>query len=181
MQNAEKQRRGSTLGFLPILFYNVHAAYWVFRGGWENSLWICHVASLLIGFGLILELPALNLAGVLWLLVGNFFWFLYLAFGGEFLPTSFLTHIGSLIIGMVGINRMGAPASTWWRAGLGMIPLHLAAKLTPPAENVNLAHRIEHGWEQIFPTHLVYVLSVFVVCLAAFYAAERLLSRLRRG
>lgn len=176
-----KSARGTTLGFVPVIFYNLHAAYWIFRGGWENSLWACHVASLLIGAGMIFGTARLVLTGMLWLVIGNAFWILYLGTGGEFLPTSLLTHAGSFVIGLVGLNRFGVVPGTWWRAALGLIPLHLAARFTPPAENVNLAHRVDQGWASVFPVHSTYVLFVFALCLVTFFVSERLFRKIKKG
>ncbi|MCE9600283.1 MAG: hypothetical protein K8S54_20155 [Spirochaetia bacterium] len=169
--------RGTTLGLLPILFYNIHAGYWLFQRHPENLLWVCHIASILIGLGMFFAAPRLLASGMLWVTFGNFFWILYLATGGEFLPTSLLTHAGSLIVGLVGLRRFGFPKNTYVRALLGLIALVFVSRWTPPAENVNLAHRIGDGWENVFPSHTIYLLFLFGVTGASFLAMELLYRR----
>ncbi len=167
--------RATTLGILPILFYNIHAIYWVFRGNWENMLWVCHLASVLIGLGMLFAAPRLIAAGLLWITVGNVFWAIYLLGGGELIASSILTHIGSWIVGLVGLKRGGFPVGTWFRAWLGLILPHLAARFTPPAENVNLAHSIPAGWDP--GSHTLYLAIVFAAILAGFAILERVYRR----
>jgi len=164
--------RGTTLGILPILFYNIHAIYWVVRGNWENMLWVCHLASVLIGLGMLFAAPRLIGAGMLWISVGNIFWAIYLIGGGELIASSILTHVGSWVIGLVGLKRGGFPSGTWLRAGLGLLLPHLAARFTPAPENVNLAHSIPPGWDP--GSHGLYLVFVYVAVLCGFFALEKL-------
>lgn len=173
--------KGTTLGLLPLLFYNIHAGYWLFQRHPENLLWTCHVASILIGLGMFFAAPRLLAAGMLWVTYGNFFWILYLTSGGEFLPTSFLTHACSLVVGLVGLRRFGFPKNTYPRALLGLILLVFVSRFTPPAENVNLAHRIGDGWENLFPSHTVYLIFLFGVTGVSFFLMEMIYRRILKN
>lgn len=164
--------KGTTLGLLPLLFYNIHAGYWLFQRHPESLLWACHVASVLIGLGMFFAAPRLLAVGMLWVTYGNLFWLLYLATGGEFLPTSLLTHVGSLLVGLIGLRRFGFPANTYPRALLGLIALVFVSRFTPPGENVNLAHRIGDGWETVFPSHRIYLLGLFAATGVSFFVME---------
>lgn len=170
--------RGTSLGLLPVFFYNAHAIYWVIRGNWENMFWICHLASILIGLGMLFAAPRLTAAGLLWVTVGNVFWAIYLATGGELIATSVLTHVGSWIVGLVGLRRGGFPRGVWLRAAAGLIPPHVLARFTPPAENVNLAHFVPPGWDP--GSHALYLVLVFAAVTAGFFLLERIYGRVAR-
>jgi hypothetical protein len=168
------------VGVLCLAFYGAHAAYYAVQARpLVNMLWMCHLASVLIAAGLLARVPSLNAVGVLWLLIGLPLWFLDLARGGAFHPTSTLTHVGGLAAGLWGARRLGFPAGAWWRAVLGMIALLLLSRaVTPPAENVNLAFAVWTGWEAVFPSHPLYVLALLVTSAGLFAAATPLLRRL---
>src|SRR3972149_3134011 len=95
------------LGCLSLVFYAVHAGYHVFDGHPENGLWMCHVAAVLVGVGLIARSAAANAIGVLCLLVGLPLWVLDLVGGDRFLPTSLLADVGALVIGLAGVGGRG--------------------------------------------------------------------------
>jgi len=167
------RERWRWLGLLGILFYVVHAAQLIGRGETADLLWACLLGSLGVGFGMLLLRPLLNGIGFLWLGVGVFFWILYLAGGGELLVTSPLTHVGGLLLGWVGIRRLGLPRQLWWKASVPLALVHVLSRfLTPPQANVNLAFSIHPGWEPYFPSHFVYALCVFGIYVAGFLAIE---------
>ena len=145
------------LGICAILFYIIHAGYWFSHGLPENAWWTCHLGSAAIGAGLLLKRPLWNGVGVLWLGMGNIFWGINLATGGEFEPTSVLTHIGGLAVGLYGVKILGLPRVTWL-AALASIALlqRITPRLATPDQNVNLAFRVWPGWEGIFPSYAWY-------------------------
>ena len=62
--------------------------------------------------------------------------------------------------------------------GLVLSLLLLSRLVTPPAANVNLAHQVWAGWEDLFPSYAVYF-AVLLAGSAVLYAAiEALLRRL---
>jgi len=149
------------LGALAVAFYAIHAAVHVARRQPENLLWVCHLGSLAVGAGLLLRSPALNAVGAFWLCWGLPLWILYLAMGGEFMPTSLGTHVGGLAIGFVGLRRIGLPRGAWWKTVLAWAVLVVFTRVaTPPAENVNMAHRVQQGWETSFTSHPVYIVMI---------------------
>jgi hypothetical protein len=167
------------LGLLALACYAAHAGHHLSQRRPENLLWMCSLASVVIGLGLVLSRPDLNAIGVLWLVVGLPLWLGDVATGGEFLPTSLLTHIGGLAIGIAGLTRMGLPHQVWWKALAAAFVLHLLCRrLTSPAENVNLAFAPWRGWEGLFRSHAVYVAAVAAVMALSFFTAEILLRRL---
>ncbi len=173
------------LGLLALLFYAVHAGYFLSVGRPSNLLWGCHMASLGVGTGYLFRSPVLNGMGVIALMWGMPMWLLDVSTGGEFLPTSLGTHVGGLSLGFYGIWRWGLPRWSWLRVVLFTLGLMVIGRwITVPAENVNLAFGPPKGWEQTLPpmpTFLGIVLagsSGFFCCWEV--ALRRLLRLLRR-
>jgi hypothetical protein len=160
-------------GILGIFFYALFAADHLYAGHAANLLWACQVGALLVGLGLVFRSPTWNAIGLLWLVAGVPLWAMDLLANGGGRPTTLLTHVGGLVLGVIGVRRLGLPKRTWLRAAIALAGLHLLCRwVTPPEENINLAFTIWPGWEAYFPSHLVYVLTVFALCVAAFMSVE---------
>jgi hypothetical protein len=111
--------------------------------------WVCNVASLGVGVGLLLGWRWLNAAGALLLLVGTPAWFVNLFFEGTFLPTSLLPHWGGLVFGLIGLRQLGPPQGDWWKALAILAVLFLISPgVTAKADNVNFVYGI---WPQTAP------------------------------
>lgn len=124
----------------------------------------------------------LNAVGVLWLVLGNILWAVDLAWGGEFIMTSPLTHIGGLLAGCVYARRAGFPRRSWLAALAGIAALHLlSAHVTPPGENINVAFRVHPSLIGILPDFQAFRILLLVTIAALFrtveLAARRLLAR----
>jgi hypothetical protein len=166
------------IGLLGVAFYVGHAAYYLHAGLPQNLLWGCHIASLLIAAGWILRSPATNGVGVLWLVYGVPMWLLFLATGGEFLPTTLLTHVGGTALGLWGLRWLGLPRGTWWKATAGLVALALLTRAIAPAEdNVNLAFAVQAGWEDSFRSFAVYAALVNGGGALVFFVGELILKR----
>ena len=119
---------------------------------------------------------------LLWLVWGNGMWLLYLAGGGDLYLTSLGTHVGGLVLVILGVRAFGMPRRSWAWAVAGMAGLLAASRLlTPARENVNLAHRVHEGWEGMFPHHLLYILLLLCASALVFIAAEAAARRLLTG
>ncbi len=173
------KRKTTLLGVMAICFYIIHGAYWIFLGVPSNLLWACHIGSLAVGFGLIGQRPLLNSIGVLWLGLGNIIWYIYLIGGGSFEWTSPLTHVGGIIIGIIGLFKMGIPKKSWIWALMWLAVLqHLSRWITPEKENINLAFRVHEGWESVFPSYAIYLISLFLIAGIVFFTLEKLFGKL---
>jgi len=169
------------LGILALLFYAIHAAVHVHRGQPYNILWACHVAALLVGFGLLLRNATLNAIGLLWSCFGLSLWLLDLATGGEFIPTSTLTHLGTFVLGIHGVRVLGTPRRLALKTVAAFVALCVLCRLvTPPAMNVNLAFRVADGWAQYFPSYPLYAAMLLAVLTAMAAIAQWLFARLAR-
>src|SRR5438067_864423 len=104
------------LGLVALGCYAVHAAFHLYHRRPEDLLWACHLGTAMVGFGLILRCPELNGIGVMFLCMGTPLGLFELTRHEQFLPTSTLTHLGGLSIGLFGIRRLGLPQGTWWKA-----------------------------------------------------------------
>lgn len=161
------------LGFLGIGFYGIHAGYNLVRGTPENLLWMCHIASAAIGLSLILRWPLLNAWGVLVLTLGVPLWIIHLALGGDFQPPSPFTHVGGLLLGVVGLCEFGFPSNAWWKtlAAHAMVR-ELCHWVTPPEQNVNLAFYILPSWKPFLPPYPIYSLGLLILTGALFWLFE---------
>lgn len=162
------------LGALSIAFYLIHGSYWIFwRGQPENLLWVCHMASCLIGLALIFQLPRVAAIGCCWLSLGTPLWTMDVLLGGEFLPTSMGTHIGGLAIGVIAVRILGMPKWSWLTAWLGLGAVQqLCRWITPASTNVNTAFRVWAGWEQTFPRYAVFWLLLAGISATVYFLAE---------
>ena len=167
------------LGAAALAFYAVHAGTWLRRGVPGALLWACHLGCLLVGIAVLAKRPALNGVGVLWLVLGNLLWAVDLASGGEFIITSPLTHVGGLAVGIGYARRAGFPRGCWLAALAGIAALHLlSGRLTPPAENINVAFRVHPSLQGIVPGFLEFRILMLAGSAALFYAAERALRKM---
>lgn len=161
------------IGVSALLCYAIHAGSHVLAGRPEEALWACHVATLLVGVGALLENSSVVAVGVLWLAFGNPLWILDLLTGGEFLPTSPLTHVGGLLLGLLALRRLPPAGAIWWKAVLAFAALLVVTRLlTPASANVNLAFAVASGWERIFPSYPLYLSLLLVAGAATFFVTE---------
>ena len=162
------------LGVVAIVFFAVHAGYHAARGRPEHALWMCHLAALGVGAALIGGWPALNAIAVLWLAVGVPLWLIDLARGGEFFPTSILTHVGGLALGLIGVMRLGFPRGVWAAALSGLIVLVLVCRLATPAlADVNLAFTVWPANRPISLAHVATLVAALALMALVFLAFER--------
>lgn len=166
-------------GACAIAFFLIHGVWHALYGFMGNLLWACHLGALLVGLGLLFSSAGLNAAGVLWLSTGTPLWFGGLFAGATLFPTSVLTHVGGLAIGLYGVQRLGFPRGVWWKTLAGLAVLHVASRwMTPEDKNVNAAMGIWNGLDRYLPSHELFLAAVAVACAALFFGLERGLGRL---
>src|SRR5262245_45693676 len=170
------------LGVAALGCYAIHAGFHIANGRPEEVLWMCHLGAALVGIGLLASSATINGIGTLFLCVGTPLWVMYLAGGGEFYPTSCFPHLGGLAIGLYGVRRLGIPSGAWWKAVASLITLILICRLiTPPRANVNVAFAIYSGWEKVFPSHLVYLVTMMIMATGYFFLFQYALRRWFKG
>jgi len=160
-------------GLLPLGFYGIHWGYQLRLGHPENGLWACHVAALVIGVGLLASSATLVTVGLLWLAVGIPLWIFDLLVGGESAPTSVLTHLGGVVVGLIGLHDLEMPDPAWWKALLAIGALqHLCRWVTPEKENVNAAFAVYAPFQRWFSSYRWYQLATALTLGIVFFVAE---------
>jgi hypothetical protein len=136
-----------------------------------NSLWLCHMANLAMGLGLLLDRPWLARMGVLWIVPGLPIWFIDVWTLKATTWSSVLSHFGGIAVaGVVLSCRCWVTQRyDWFIAWAGYLLCQQAARWwTPPALNVNLAHAIYPGSEHYFSSYGWYALAISVGMAALF-------------
>ena len=161
------------LGLLALAGTAIHWAYHLYHQRPWDLLWACHLAAVLIGIGCIFDWPACVGVGVMWLSVGVPMWIISLATGEEFAPTSLLTHVGGLTVGLIYVAERGMWPGAWWQALIALIVLQRVCRWVTPADaNVNLAVAVPKGWESWFPSYIWYWLLMTLVFAMVFVSTE---------
>jgi len=166
------------LGLLALALWGIHACAHLVRGTPEQLLWVCHVAALGVGLGLLSGRRWLNAMGVLVLLVGTPAWAANLFIAGTFLPTSLLPHVGGLVLGLVGLKLLGPPESDWWKAlALVALLLLVSRAVVPEADNVNLVYGIWPKMADWWPLRGPTIPAQLVTWAVVLWTVERWLKR----
>lgn len=162
-------------GAVALAFFALHTAeVLVTRVPWD-TIWMCHMACALIGIGCFARSGMLAGMGLSWVAYGTPLWVLDLATGGTLVPSSLGTHLGGLAVGVVAVSRLGFPSGTWLRALAGLFALVMATRFTTaPEHNVNLAHRVQAGYERFFASYPPYFAFLLALSGAAFLVVERI-------
>jgi hypothetical protein len=167
-------------GAIALGLYVVHALVCVARGCAADALWSCHVATLLVGIGLLMSWRTLVDIGALWLFVGTPAWLVDIALGGELIPTSVGTHLGGAWIAWRAIERNGLARSTWWKAIVALGALQQVCRwITPPAMNVNAAFAPYSRCASWFGSYAAYLAATTCVAMLAYLAVEVIVTRTR--
>ncbi|HSE97836.1 MAG TPA: hypothetical protein VLD57_06150, partial [Blastocatellia bacterium] len=144
------------LGVFPLLFFTAHfifywtAPFYSTNRGIDNMLWMCNVGNLLLAVGLLTSVKWITRMATVWLIPGLPLWLFEVVRNGGWLLTSFLTHIGGLIVALIAISKIRAGKWAWAHALVWYIVMQLLSRaFTSPYWNVNVAHRIYGGYETV--------------------------------
>jgi hypothetical protein len=126
-----------------------------------HMFWMCNIGNLLLAIGIILNEPILMRVAIIWTVPGLVVWLLYVVMTSGSVLSSTLAHIGGLIVGMIALKKVGMDRRAWLYALAWYFLIQLMSRLlTPPDLNVNLSHRIQPGWEQIFRAYWQFWLAL---------------------
>jgi hypothetical protein len=171
------------LGLLPLAFFFAQGLHYWQIEQLGQMLWMCNIGSLILAVGMFLEKPVLIRLASIWMIPGVVVWFIYYAMPtwnrlptGQFsyvdlfgLLTSTLTHVGGFVVGMIALRWIGMDRLAWLYAFGWYFVLQLFTRLLTPADwNVNLAHKVQPGFEQTFTSYFKFWLVLTVttgVCL----------------
>lgn len=162
-------------GLAGIAFFFIHAGALIFTDSYHHLLWSCHLGCLLVGSGLLVSSKWIYAVGSAWMVLGVPLWLLNVLAGGEVMSTSFLSHLGGLLLAFYGLRHIEIPRFLWAAATLALFCLALVTRLlTPAKENINLAFSVWSGWENIFPSYFWYGCMMLALAALAFFLFEKL-------
>jgi hypothetical protein len=165
------------LGLLPLSFFLVQTIhYWRF-GGMGNLLWICNLGNVLLGVGLLIGHRELIRVAAIWTIPGLAIWINYVLLASGFYFSTTLAHVGGIIVGLIALRRVGMDGTAWLYAFAWSLLTQLAARiLTSPELNVNVAHRIQPGWDTVFNSYWKFWLVLAVATAAVLWLIGKLFS-----
>jgi hypothetical protein len=150
----ELDTRFRLMGLLPIAFFMAQAVHYWRVGGMGNLLWMCNVGNLLLAIGLLLNQRELIRAAAIWTIPGLGIWIRYVLFEYDFAVSSALAHVGGIILALFVLRRVRMDRIAWVYAFVWYLFMQLVSRLTTdPRLNVNVAHRIQTGWENAFSSY----------------------------
>jgi hypothetical protein len=166
----------ASLGLLPALFFLAYLALVLQRGRAADSLWMCHVANLILAAGIVADRPRVIAPAVAWIVLGIPLWAFDLWRTGDAIAVSVLSHLGGLAVGLYALSRVRLSYNPWLPALLAyLVVQQLCRWLTPAALNVNLAHRPYEGWEGMPGGYGAYWLMLAVGAALALWGIGRVL------
>jgi hypothetical protein len=172
---SKSQRRRWAI--LPLAFFSAQAIHYWHINELGHMLWMCNIGNLLLALGLFLGEAILIRVAVIWMLPGLVVWFFYVVptwgmlLTGHFslgqlfgVFSSTLAHVGGFSVGMAVLRKVRMDSKAWFYAFMWYFVVQLLSRLLTPAEmNVNLAHRIQFGWEQSFSSYWKFWLLLTVL------------------
>ena len=138
-------------GILPLGFFFAHLSTHLAQGTPQNMLWLCNLSNLVLAAGIFFRMPLLVRVSVLWLIPGIPLWVLDMARTGYSPATTFLSHLGGLVIGLFALSRVNADKNMWIHAWIYAFFAWIACRLfTSPDLNVNVAFQIYPPLDRVF-------------------------------
>lgn len=128
--------------------------------------WMCNIGNLLLALGLFLEKPIVIRLAAIWMIPGLLIWILYVVLAwGSFLSST-LAHVGGLGVALLALSQVRMDRKAWRWAFGWYLGIQLASRfLTAPALNVNLAHSVQPGWDQMFHSYWTFWLVLTAVTI----------------
>jgi hypothetical protein len=189
---AGSERQLRLLGFLPLVFFTAQALHYWQINELGQALWMCNIGNLLLAVGLFLEEALLIRVAVIWMIPGVAVWFVYVVptwgtlLTGEFgwreyfgVISSTLAHLGGMSVGLLVLRKVRMDDRAWLYAVIWYFLVQLLSRIiTPAAINVNVAHKVQDGWEQTFSSYLKFWLVLTLLVSICLWIMGRLLKML---
>jgi hypothetical protein len=165
------------LGLFPIAFIVMRLAVLLADDKAYDIFWVCNLANVALGIGILANQPKIIRPAAFWLLLGLPLWAHYCITTGDYQLTSVLTHIGGNLIALLALARVRVDSWSWAYAIAGFWVLQLFSRIfTPPDLNVNVAHNLRFTigdntamryWQFWLASTLVYILWLWLINLFA--------------
>jgi hypothetical protein len=171
------EKRFRLLGLVPLIFFLSQAVHYWRVGGAGNLLWMCNIGNLLLAIGLFIERRELIRAAAIWTIPGLAIWILYVVLKYEVALSGILAHVGGVLVGLFVLRNVRMDRIAWAYAFAWYLVLQLAARLfTSPDLNVNVAFRIQTGWETTFTSYWKFWIVMSAVVAAGLWVIGLVLS-----
>lgn len=158
------------IGILPLGFFIAHLSTHLAQGTPENMLWLCNLSNLVLAAGIFFRLPLLIRISVLWLIPGIPLWLLDMARTGYNPPSTFISHVGGVAVGLFALSRVKSDKKMWVYAWIyGLIVQATCRLFTSPDLNVNVAFHIYSPLDGIFHQYWVYWIFNAIVAAAGLW------------
>jgi hypothetical protein len=165
------------LGVLPLIFFLAQLIHYWRGGGMANMLWMCNSGNLVLAIGLFAGHRELIRVSAIWMIPGLGIWFLYVLLPYGFLFTSTLAHVGGFVVALIVLRRVRVDRSAWVYAFVWYLIMQLVSRIvTSPDANVNLAHRIQTGWDSTFSGYWEFWPALTLVVAVGLWMIGRLLN-----
>lgn len=167
------------IGILPLIFFLLQGIHYWKIAQLGHMLWMCNIGNLLLAVGLFSSNRRLMRVAIIWTIPGLLIWFLYVVLAWGVFFTSTVAHVGGLVVGMVILHRIGMDRRTWlYGFGWYLFVQLMSRFFTSPDLNVNLAHKIQPGWEQHFGSYWQFWVVLTIVIAVGLWGLEGLLRKL---
>lgn len=167
------------LGFFPLVFFFAQGVHYWKISQLGHMLWMCNIGDLLLAIGLFWKQPVLIRIAVIWMVPGFAIWFRFVVLEWGVFFSSVLAHVGGLMVGAVALKKVGMDGRSWLYAFAWYLLVHtLSRALTSADLNVNLAHRIQPGFETVFGSYWKFWLTGVVATALILWVLGIVLSRL---
>jgi hypothetical protein len=165
------------LGVLPLIFFLAQLIHYWRGGGMANMLWMCNIGNLALAIGLFAGHRELIRVSAIWMIPGMGIWFLYVLLPYGFLFTSTLAHVGGFVVALIALRRVRVDRRVWVYAFVWYLIMQLISRIvTSPDANVNLAHRIQTGWDTTFSGYWEFWPALTLVVAVGLWMLGRLLN-----
>lgn len=173
--NLSPRMRMRLLGLLPLVFFLAQGIHYWRIDQLGHLLWMCNIGNLVLALGLFLERPLLVRVAAIWAIPGLIVWFIYVVLAWGVFLTSTLAHIGGLAVTAVVLKTYRMDRGSWRYAFGWYLLVQLIARFVTAADlNVNLAHAIQPGWEQTFPSYWAFWLTLTIASAALLWLSALL-------
>ena len=167
------------LGLLPLTFFFAQAAHYWRINEVGHMLWMCNIGNLVLAIGLFLNNALLIRVAVIWMFPGLAVWLVYVVLAWGVFLSSTLAHVGGLIVGIIAVRRVGMDRAGWrYALGWYLLVQFLSRVLTPANLNVNVAHQVDPGWQQIFNGYWKFWAALTVLTAIILFSIGRVLNRI---
>ena len=163
------------LGVLPLLFFFLQGVHYWRSNELGNLFWMCNVGNLILAMGLFLEKRRVIRLAAIWMIPGLIVWFVYVVLAWGVFLSSTLAHVGGLAVTAVALKTYRMDRRGWIYAFRWYIGVQLLSRFfTAPKLNVNLAHAVQPGWEQTFPSYWTFWLTLTLITAGVLWVSGQL-------